>query len=81
MSSRRVSEKFFSLPESSHFLEFQRSDGDPRTWPSHTTRSIDSDGHVNFMQYVDIDASYAVRWRVAAGKAAAAALELPSVSC
>ncbi|KAF8239404.1 hypothetical protein L208DRAFT_1237893 [Tricholoma matsutake] len=78
MSSRRVSEKFFSLPESSHFLEFQRSDGDPRTWPSHTTRSIDSDGHVNFMQYVDIDASYAVRWRVAAGKAAAAALELPT---
>jgi hypothetical protein len=81
MSARRITDKGFTLPENPHFLEFERSDGDPRLWPTNTVRSIDGDGHVNFMQYVDIDAPAAIRWRVAAGQGAAIALELPGVSC
>jgi hypothetical protein len=80
MSSRRISDKATSIPDDTHFLEFERSDGDARTWPPNTTRSIGEDGHVNFMEYVDIDAPAAVRWRVAVGHGAAIALELPSVS-
>jgi hypothetical protein len=81
MSSRRVSDKAMNLPDNPHFLQFERSDGDPRTWPQSTIRSIDGDGHVNFMQHVDIDASSAIRWRVTVGQGAAIALELPSASC
>ena len=79
--SRRISDKATTLPENPHFLEFERSDGDSRGWPTNTVCSIDGDGHVNFMQYVDIDAPAAVRWRVAAGQGAAIALELPGASC
>lgn len=67
------------LPENIQYLEFTRSDGDSRTWPSNVVRTIDGDGHVNFMQYVDLDAAAALRWRIAAGSGAAIALELPSV--
>jgi len=81
MSSRRISDRGLSIPGDSQFLEFERSDGDPRGWPSSTTRIIDSDGHVNFMQYEEIDAPAATRWRVAVGQGAAIALGLPGVLC
>jgi hypothetical protein len=81
MSSRRISDKGVALPDNPHFLEFERSDGDSRTWPSNTTQIVDGDGHVNFMQYVEIDALAAIKWRRGAGKGAATALELPGVSC
>jgi hypothetical protein len=81
MSSRRIADKGVTLPDNPHFLEFERSDGDSRTWPANTTQTVDGDGHVNFMQYVEIEAVSAIKWRLGAGKGAATALELPGVSC
>ncbi|KAF9466099.1 hypothetical protein BDZ94DRAFT_1158717 [Collybia nuda] len=78
MSARRISDKPVSVPENATFLEFERSDGDRRTWPTNTTPIVDSEGHVNFMQPVDLESSSAIRWRIGAGQGAAVALERPA---
>lgn len=78
MSARRISDKPISVPENATFLDFERTDGDPRTWPTNTTPIVDDEGHVNFMQPVDIESSSAVRWRIGAGQGAAVALDRPS---
>lgn len=80
MSARRISDKPVIVPENATFLEFERSDGDRRTWPTNTTPIVDSEGHVNFMQPVDLDSSSAIRWRIGAGQGAAVALERPGES-
>ena len=80
MSARRISEKGALLPENPHFLEFERTDGDPTFWPANTTRVVDADGHVNFMQHIDIDSPLSVKWRVAVAQGVALGLELPRES-
>ncbi|ESK96515.1 proteophosphoglycan ppg4 [Moniliophthora roreri MCA 2997] len=65
------------LPANPTFKEFERSDGDPSTWPTNTDRIIDSDGHVNYMQHLDVDHSLAIKWRVGTGEALAKALKWP----
>jgi hypothetical protein len=77
MSARRISDKPINIPANASFLEFERTDGDSRTWPTNITPVVDAEGHVNYMQHVDVQSSHAVRWRIASGQAAAVALDLP----
>ena len=80
MSARKsLSAKPFALPKDAHWLEFERSDGDPSTWPSvtRTERVVDSDGCVNFYRIVDPEESYGVRWRMEVGTAIAKQMNMP----
>lgn len=80
MSTKRtVSAKAVSIPEGVQWLEFERSDGDPNTWPpkSRTERVVDGEGHVNFHRVIAPDEGSAVRWRVEVGAAVASRMGLP----
>lgn len=70
MASRRISEKF-SLSATPTFLEFQRSDGNANLWPTNTTRIVDQEGHVNFMQVMGLESPVVMKWRSLAAKAIA----------
>ncbi|KAJ4466097.1 hypothetical protein C8J55DRAFT_609374 [Lentinula edodes] len=65
------------LPPNPVFREIERSDGDQDTWPQNTTRIVDSDGQVNYMQYVPSDEGMAIKWRVQVGQALANAFNWP----
>ncbi|KAJ4465784.1 hypothetical protein C8J55DRAFT_588044 [Lentinula edodes] len=65
------------LPPNPVFREIRRSDGDRDTWPQNTTRIVDSDGQVNYMQYVPSDEGMAITWRVQVGQALANAFNWP----
>ncbi|KAF7308486.1 Actin-related protein 8 [Mycena chlorophos] len=59
------------LPDNPIFIDFPRSDGDARTWPTKTTEVVDADGEVNFMRPVPLDESLAVKWRMGVADAMA----------
>jgi hypothetical protein len=65
-----------ALPSNPAFIEFTRSDGDSALWPTNTTREIDEEGCVNFMQPVGLDEPLSVKWRVGVGDALSVALKL-----
>lgn len=76
--SRRLAQPSVTFPPNTVFLDFPRSDGDISKWPNNTTRVVDGDGQVNFMEPLDIDASAQARkWRASVGKAIATKLEMP----
>ncbi|KAJ7043682.1 hypothetical protein C8F04DRAFT_1072948 [Mycena alexandri] len=77
MSSHRNHSAKHALPNNPAFIDFPRSDGDSTLWPTNTTRIIDDEGCVNFMQPVPLDAPLSVKWRVGAGDAICVALKLP----
>ncbi|KAJ6619838.1 hypothetical protein B0H10DRAFT_1876393 [Mycena sp. CBHHK59/15] len=66
-----------ALPPNPSFLDFPRSDGDSAVWPTNTTRIVDSEGCVNYMQHVGLDEPLSVKWRVGVGDALSVALKLP----
>lgn len=75
--SRRVGQPSVNFGPNTIFLDFPRSDGDESKWPTNTTRIVDGDGQVNFMEPLDIDASAQARkWRASVGKAIATKLEM-----
>lgn len=75
--SRRLGQPSVVFPPNTVFLDFPRSDGDETKWPTNTTRIVDADGQVNFMELLDIDQSGQVRkWRASVGKAIATKLEM-----
>lgn len=80
MSARRISDKHGAIPQNPHFLQFERSDGDPRTWPTNTAQVIDREGHVNFMRPLGLDHPATIRWRIGVAQGLATALKLPGES-
>jgi hypothetical protein len=76
---RNPGQKTLSIPENPHWLDFERSDGDPSTWPSgsRTERVVDSDGHVNFLRLVDPDELHGIRWRLELASVLAHQMNLP----
>ncbi|KAF8892256.1 hypothetical protein BD779DRAFT_1511858 [Infundibulicybe gibba] len=76
MSARRLSDKF-GLSANPSFLDFSNSDGNSTLWPTNTTRTVDHEGHVNFMQHIDLDNATVMKWRSLAGKAVALELGMP----
>lgn len=75
----RTSSTQHSLPPNPTFREIAHSDGDQSTWPSNTTRDVQG-GQVNYMHYIGLDESLAIKWRVMIGDALAKALEWPGKS-
>ncbi|KAJ6591499.1 hypothetical protein DFH09DRAFT_974599 [Mycena vulgaris] len=78
MSSHRNHSNKHALPPNPTFIDFTRSDGDPTLWPQNTTREVDQEGHVNYMQPVGLDEPLSVKWRVGVGDAISVALKLTS---
>ncbi|EMD38934.1 hypothetical protein CERSUDRAFT_104223 [Gelatoporia subvermispora B] len=65
------------LPPNPTWVEFPRSDGVESTWPLNTTRVVDHEGHVNYMQSTDLSEKVAVNWRNAVGAKVASGMGLP----
>lgn len=75
MSHRGHSNKH-ALPSNPTYIVFPRTDGDSALWPTNTTREIDAEGCVNFMQRVGLDEPLSVKWRVGVGDAISVALKM-----
>ncbi|KAG0709404.1 hypothetical protein DFH29DRAFT_229175 [Suillus ampliporus] len=79
MSARTTHKGFgssYAIPANPNFLDFPRSDGDPGKWPTNTTPTVDSEGHVNYMRVVALDESLSIKWRVEVGAALATKLNM-----
>lgn len=63
MSAHRSLGTKFTLPDNPTFIEFPRSDGDSSRRPPNTTRIVDSERHVNYMEALDLDTPMAKKWR------------------
>ena len=71
MASRRLAETAPNVSSNLSVLEFKRTDGDSRTWPTNTTRIVDSSKQVNYMRYLDLDSPTSVKWRLNVARAIA----------
>ncbi|KAK0489192.1 hypothetical protein IW261DRAFT_1443649 [Armillaria novae-zelandiae] len=77
MSARRQHSEKHTLPANPTYRTIEFSDGSELLWPRNTTEIADQDGHVNFMQPIDLDVPIAIRWRVALGASVANAMNWP----
>ncbi len=78
MSVRRsLNGRQHAIPAEVTWIEFPRTDGDPKQWPRNTNEVIGKDGHVNFMRPMGIDESTGVLWRKVVGKYVAQKLGEP----
>ncbi|KAJ7504318.1 hypothetical protein B0H11DRAFT_511367 [Mycena galericulata] len=75
-ASHRNHSNKHTLPPNPTFLDFPRSDGDRSLWPQNTTREIDEEGCVNYMQPVGLDEPISIKWRVGVGDAICFTLNL-----
>jgi len=62
MTSRSVAGGH-TLPPNPEFLDFERTDGDPKKWPTNTKQVVDTDGNVNYMKPLGPDDSSDIHWR------------------
>lgn len=77
MSARRVaSDTKFEEPTNPIYIDFPRGDGNSSTWPVNTTRIVDSEGQVNFFEYVPPTHGQSIRWRLAVASAIAIDLKM-----
>ncbi|KAF8809462.1 hypothetical protein BYT27DRAFT_7162823 [Phlegmacium glaucopus] len=77
MSARRVAVDAKSEePANPTYIDFPRGDGQPSTWPTNTTRIVDSEGQVNFFDPLPVSHSQAIRWRIAVASAIANDLQM-----
>jgi len=62
MSARSVAGGH-TLPPNPEFLDFDRTDGDAKQWPTNTKEVVDADGNVNYMKPLGLDDSSDIHWR------------------
>ncbi|KAG7445019.1 uncharacterized protein BT62DRAFT_970236 [Guyanagaster necrorhizus] len=77
MSARRQYSDKHTLPENPTYRTIDYSDGKEDHWPRNTTEVVDEDGHVNFMQPIELDNSIAIRWRASIGASVANSMKWP----
>ena len=77
MSVRQIGKGAAQIPSNAELLEFPRTDGRKKEWPSNTEKVVDSAGAVNYMSAQTIDNAPSPIWRKNAGQKVAAALKLP----
>ena len=78
MSVRRLAnDTKLEEPANPTYIDFPRGDGNSSTWPINTTRSVDSEGQVNFFDYVPLTHSQSIRWRMLVASAIAIDLQMP----
>lgn len=71
MASRRLGDAPISIPANATVIEFKRTDGHPRAWPTNTTRAVDGDGQVNYMRHLELDTPTPAKWRLQVARAIA----------
>jgi hypothetical protein len=76
MTSRTVSARH-SLPPNPEFLEFERTDGDAKQWPTNTREVVDGSGQVNYMKPLGPDDGPDIHWRCQVALKAAERLGRP----
>ena len=59
------------IPANPVYIDFPRTDGDPRTWPTNTQYVEDNEGQINWMKELEWDHPIALKWRMIVGKALA----------
>lgn len=59
------------LPNDVEWVVIGTSDGDPARWPTNTSPIPDGEGHINYMKLLDLDNTFAIKWRLQIGKALA----------
>ena len=80
MSVRRVAnDTKFEEPANPTYIDFPGGDGNSSTWPINTTRIVDSEGQVNFFDYVPLTHSQSIRWRLSVASAIAIDLRMAGV--
>jgi|SRR6267154_4489272 len=52
-----------ALPPNPEFLDFERTDGDAKQWPTNTKEVVGGDGQVNYMKPLGPDDSSDIHWR------------------
>ena len=62
MASRSVAGGH-TLPPNPEFLDFERTDGDPKKWPTNTKQVVDTEGNINYMKPLGPDNSSDIHWR------------------
>ncbi|KAI0289449.1 hypothetical protein BC826DRAFT_914503 [Russula brevipes] len=62
MASRSVAGGH-TLPPDPEFLDFERTDGDAKQWPTNTNEVVDNGGEVNYMKPLGSDDSSDIHWR------------------
>lgn len=68
------------LPADVEWVTILTTDGDSQRLPTNTTPNPDAEGHVNYMQPLGLDNPFAVKWRLAIGKALAEMHKYPNYS-
>lgn len=76
MTSRAVAGGH-TIPPNPDFLEFERTDGDAKQWPTNTQEVVDGDGQVNYMKPLGPDDSSNIHWRCQVAMKAAERLGRP----
>lgn len=71
--SRRVAAH--KLPDNPTWIEFPRSDGNSRSWPTNTKKVV-TGGEVNYMRPASLEDSVSIHWRVSVGDSVAKALNM-----
>ncbi|RXW23895.1 hypothetical protein EST38_g1976 [Candolleomyces aberdarensis] len=59
------------IPANPVYIDFPRTDGDPRTWPTNIQYAEDNEGQINWMKELELDHPIAIKWRLVVGKALA----------
>jgi hypothetical protein len=62
MSTRTVAGGH-TLPPNPEYLDFPRTDGDAKQWPTNTKEVVDAEGNVNYMKPLGTDDGSSVHWR------------------
>ena len=77
MSARRVTvDTRLEEPANPTYIDFPRGDGQPITWPTNTTRIVDSEGQVNFFDPLPLSHNQSIRWRALVASAIANDLQM-----
>lgn len=66
-----------ALPPNPEFLEFERTDGDAKQWPTNNKEVVNGDGQVNYMKPLGPNDSSDIHWRCQVAMKAAERLGKP----
>ncbi|KAH9995401.1 hypothetical protein BJV74DRAFT_795239 [Russula compacta] len=68
-----------TLPNNPEFLDFERTDGDAKQWPTNTKEVVDKDRQVNYMKPLGPDDGSDIHWRCQVAMKVAERLGKPSL--